>query len=136
LVVAGVKALFVTDHGEPVTPVFVANKVKRYMQFAGIDKPGACHLFRHACATHMLEGGADIRFIQALLGHSKLDTTQIYTHVSIDKLKQIHAATHPARLQRREVGYPPTDASTPSRSSADAANALLEALGRDVDDDE
>lgn len=92
--------LFVTDHGEPMTAYVLANKVKRYMAFAGIEKVGACHLFRHACATHMLENGADIRFIQALLGHAKLETTQIYTHVSIEKLKEIHAATHPARLKR------------------------------------
>jgi len=51
-------------------------------------------------ATLMLEGGADLRFIQAMLGHAKLDTTQIYTQVSIRKLKEIHEATHPAKLNR------------------------------------
>ena len=56
---------------------------------------GSCHLFRHTVATLMLEGGADIRYIQEMLGHAKLDTTQIYTQVSIRKLKEIHAATHP-----------------------------------------
>ena len=59
----------------------------------------SCHLFRHACATHMLENGADIRYIQALLGHADLGTTEIYTRVAIMKLKQVHEATHPARLQ-------------------------------------
>nr|WP_319000885.1 tyrosine-type recombinase/integrase [Burkholderia sp. AU30280] len=53
---------------------------------------------RHACATHMLENGADVRFIQALLSHADLNSTQIYTQVAIGKLKQVHAATHPARL--------------------------------------
>ena len=61
-----------------------------------------CHLFRHTMATLMLEGGADIRFIQEMLGHADLKTTQIYTQVSIRKLKEIHAATHPAaRLERK-----------------------------------
>lgn len=100
LVAGECEALFVTDYGEGVTAEYLATKVRRYMEFAGIDKPGATHLFRHACATHMLENGADIRFIQAMLGHANLQTTEIYTHVSIDKLQEIHAATHPARLER------------------------------------
>jgi integrase/recombinase XerD len=100
LVAGETRTLFLTDYGEPVTPEYVADKVRRYKDFAGIAKPGSTHLLRHACATHMLENGADIRYIQALLGHSDLATTQIYTHVSIDKLQQIHAATHPARLTR------------------------------------
>ena len=98
LVVGHSEALFVTDYGEPITPDFASDKVRRYKEFAGIHKPGAAHLLRHACATHMLDNGADIRFIQDLLGHAMLATTEIYTHVSIDKLQQIHAATHPARL--------------------------------------
>ena len=98
LLAAPCESLFLTDYGEPVSPVWVADKVKRYMQFAGIHKPGSCHLLRHACATHMLDNGADIRFIQELLGHSNLATTEIYPHVSIEKLQQIHAATHPAKL--------------------------------------
>jgi len=55
-------------------------------------------MFRHTCATLMLEGGADIRFIQQMLGHAKLETTQIYTQVSIRQLKEVHTRTHPARL--------------------------------------
>jgi integrase/recombinase XerD len=94
------EALFLTDYGEPMAPEYVAERVRRYMHFAGIKKPGACHLFRHACATHMLENGADTRFIQALLGHADIGTTQIYTRVSIDKLREIHDATHPAKLHR------------------------------------
>ena len=67
---------------------------------ADLNKTGSYHLFRHAMATHMLENGADIRYIQEILGHSKLDTTQIYTQVSILKLKEIHWATHPAKVVR------------------------------------
>ena len=66
----------------------------------------ACHLFRHTMATVMLEGGADVRVVQELLGHARLDSTQIYTQVSIRKVQAIHAATHPgAKLGRwREDG--------------------------------
>jgi integrase/recombinase XerD len=129
LLAADTEALFVTDYGEAVSPEFVATKVKRYMDFAGIDKPGATHLLRHACATHMLEGGADIRFIQAMLGHSSLETTEIYTHVSIDKLQEIHAATHPARMERRqgENGGEGEGQASPNRES------LLAALEADID---
>ncbi|AYB63518.1 site-specific tyrosine recombinase XerC (plasmid) [Ralstonia solanacearum] len=118
LIVGQQQALFVTDYGEAVSPEFVASHVKRYMEFAGIQKPGATHLLRHAMATHMLEAGADVRVLQALLGHANLNTTEIYTHVSIEHLRAIHDATHPARLQREEA---PTD----------ATEALLDALGRD-----
>ena len=111
--------LFLTDYGEPFAKNRLGDMVKRMMRGAGLALPGACHLFRHACATHMLENGADIRFIQALLGHSELSTTQIYTQVSIAKLKAIHAATHPAKLTReREL-----DNDTPGAVAADAPKA-------------
>ena len=88
--------LFVTDYGEAYEKNRLSDMVKRYMRLAGVEQ-GSCHAFRHAMATHMLEGGCDIRYIQAMLGHSELSTTEIYTQVSISKLQQIHAATHPAR---------------------------------------
>ena len=68
------------------------------MKTSEIGKQGACHLFRHTCATLMHENGVDIRFIQQLLGHADLSTTQIYTQVAIRKLKEIHTVTHPAKL--------------------------------------
>jgi integrase/recombinase XerD len=88
---------FLTDFGEPFAKNRLGDLVKGYIERAGFKVIGSCHLFRHAMATHMLENGADIRFIQAILGHNNLDTTAIYTQVSIHKLKEIHAATHPAR---------------------------------------
>jgi integrase/recombinase XerD len=131
LLSADTDALFLTDYGEPVPPHYVADKVKRYMQFAGINKPGSTHLLRHACATHMLEGGADIRFIQAMLGHANLQTTEIYTHVSIDKLIAVHRATHPSRLQRqRDREHPVT-----GPSLDEAREALLNVMAAESEDD-
>lgn len=88
--------LFLHDSGEPFRNNRLTDLVKKYIAAAGIDKPGACHLFRHTMATLMLDNGADIRRLQAILGHSQLSTTAIYTHVSIQKLKAVHALTHPA----------------------------------------
>jgi integrase/recombinase XerD len=85
--------VFLTDYGEPFRKNRLGDQIRRYVARAGL--PGACHIFRHACATHMLENGADIRFIQVMLGHSQLSTTEIYTQVSISKLREVHAATHP-----------------------------------------
>ena len=89
-------AVFLTSNGKPLSPNYLSWLVRRYVRAAKITKSGACHIFRHTMATLMLEGGADIRYIQAMLGHKRLDTTQIYTHVSIRMLQQVHAATHPA----------------------------------------
>ncbi len=101
-------ALFLNDYGEALSGDHIARRIKRYMQQAEIHKQGSCHLFRHAMATHMLDNGADVRFIQAMLGHADLSTTEIYTHVSIEKLKEIHAATHPAKLTRVESDQSPS----------------------------
>jgi len=93
--------LFLGDAGEPLHVDYLSQLARAYLMAAGIRKPGACHLFRHSMATAMLEGGADVRFVQEMLGHSSLETTQLYTRVSIEKLKAVHAATHPAaRLLR------------------------------------
>ena len=69
--------------------------VARYTHKAYIGKHGACHMFRHAMATAMLENGADLRYVQAMLGHEDPNTTQFYTHVAIHTLQAIHQATHP-----------------------------------------
>jgi len=92
------QALFLSASGFPLSRHWLGHVVRRYLDGADIKKPGSCHLFRHTMATLMLENGADIRFIQAMLGHAKIDTTQIYTHVSVAKLREVHAATHPARF--------------------------------------
>jgi len=90
------KALFLTSYGEGFNPDVISRKVSDCIKKAEIGRAGSCHLLRHTCATHMLEGGADIRFIQQLLGHEKLETTAIYTQVSIAQLQAVHSNTHPA----------------------------------------
>ena len=92
--------MFLTAQGEPFSRDHMTSNVKARVDAAKLGKTGACHLFRHTMATLMLEGGADIRFIQAMLGHADLKTTQIYTHVAIRQLQEIHRATHPAKLER------------------------------------
>ncbi len=87
--------LFVSDRGGGMGLNTISSLVHDYVEEAGIHKSGSCHLFRHTVATLMLEGGADIRFVQAMMGHENIQSTEIYTHVAIRKLREIHAATHP-----------------------------------------
>jgi integrase/recombinase XerD len=96
-------ALFVTAMGEPFSANSMTPVVRRYVLRAKLPsgKRGGCHMFRHTMATLMLEGGADLRYVQAMLGHAQLTTTQIYTHVGIRMLQQVHAMTHPTGLMKR-----------------------------------
>jgi len=87
--------LFLTMNGNTLDALAVINAVVRAAKAAGITKPIRPHRLRHACATHMLAGGADIRHIQKMLGHGSLSTTQIYTHVEIADLKAVHRRFHP-----------------------------------------
>jgi integrase/recombinase XerD len=95
-------ALFLSSYGEPYTPGAMSRLIRGYLMQSGLTRPGSCHLLRHTCATHMLEGGADVRYVQELLGHAKLDTTAIYTRVSIQTLAAVHARCHPAERPRQE----------------------------------
>lgn len=88
-------ALFLSGYGLRLSAGYLGGWVARVIDQAELGKTGGCHLLRHACATHLLEGGADIRYIQQLLGHAKLDTTQIYTAVTITQLREVHARCHP-----------------------------------------
>jgi integrase/recombinase XerD len=117
--------LFLAKHGEGMQAkqlsVIVRNAIGRanLERFADTHPNAACHLLRHACATHMLENGADIRYIQALLGHADLSTTEVYTRVSIQQLKAVHEKTHPARMPG--LGRAPTAA--PSLGPPDGARS-------------
>ncbi|TWU02317.1 site-specific tyrosine recombinase XerC [Stieleria varia] len=93
--------LFLTIHGTPIEADTLTEYGRRYIQAAGIDKPGACHVYRHSMATAMHENGADLTLIQQILGHAKSDTTQIYARTSIRKLLDIHDKTHPAEQEEK-----------------------------------
>jgi integrase/recombinase XerD len=101
--------LFITKNGLRFVPNALSDLVKKHMRSAGITKGGSCHLFRHTAATFMLENGADMRYIQALLGHADLNATQIYTHVSIVKLREVHDRTHPAKIRPEAVDRGPKE---------------------------
>ena len=90
------RVIFIGRDGQGITRGVVGNLVHAYIKKSGIGKSGSCHLFRHAMATLMLEGGADIRYIQQMLGHARLGTTEIYTHVNIAHLLDVHRRSHPA----------------------------------------
>jgi len=93
--------LFLTADGLGFGLTRITQLVRNYVAAARIGKMGSCHMFRHTMATLMLENGADVRVIQQLLGHAKLETTQIYTQVSIRMLKRVHDKTHPAAKLKR-----------------------------------
>jgi integrase/recombinase XerD len=87
--------IFIGIRGKPLTPERIRQIVKKRAAMAGIDSNVYPHLLRHSFATHLLEGGADLRVIQELLGHADISTTQIYTHVSTKALKETHRKFHP-----------------------------------------
>jgi integrase/recombinase XerD len=88
--------LFLNSVGKPLGAELLSTRVARYVRAAAPTKKGSCHLFRHTCATLMLEGGADVRYVAELLGHRNLETTMLYTRVSLAKLREVHARCHPA----------------------------------------
>ena len=130
--------LFLTLDGERLGCDGLSDRVTRYVRQAELGKTGSCHLFRHTCATLMLEGGADIRSIQELLGHAELSTTQIYTRVSIRRLKAVHALTHPsAKIERPILAAPSSEecAVADAKVKNDAVAELLTTLGVEADEE-
>lgn len=122
--------LFLGNEGMPLTPGHLSDLVRGYVEASGVGKKGSCHLFRHTMATLMLEGGADTRFIQQMLGHENLASTQLYTQVSIRKLKEIHTATHPgAKLERKQGDHDAEDEKEQDRAE------ILAQLYEEADED-
>ena len=120
-------SVFLNAAGEAWERPMLSNLVCRYVRNSKIGKVGGCHLFRHTMATLMLENGADIRVIQEMLGHSKLTTTELYTRVSINLLKQVYAATHPGAVM---------NGAKANRADSAAAAELLARLADEASEDE
>jgi integrase/recombinase XerC len=89
------KVLFVNKHGRRLSTRSVRRKMDKYLKMAGLDPAISPHTLRHSFATHMLNNGADLRSVQELLGHQSLSTTQIYTHLTTTKLKDVYENAHP-----------------------------------------
>ena len=118
--------VFLTHLGEPFDRRQLTALVRRHLIDSEVGKMGGCHLFRHTVATLMLENGADIRVIQQMLGHVKLTTTELYTRVSINLLRQVYSATHPAAHLK------PTKT---AEVDENAATELLDALTAESDEE-
>jgi integrase/recombinase XerD len=120
--------VFLTADGEPFSRDHLTWAVRDRIAAAKLGKAGACHLLRHCMATHMHENGADIRFIQQILGHEDIKTTQIYTQVALRALQQVYVATHPAALLEH--------GESPGPKALDAnAEALFSVLEAEADED-
>lgn len=91
----GGEQLFVNRSGRALSRQYVWKMVKKYALAAGIRRPISPHTFRHSFATHLLEGGADLRAVQLLLGHADISATEIYTHVQAERLRGVHRQFHP-----------------------------------------
>ncbi len=121
---SGSLVLFPNRTGSPLNLTWVSSLVSAYVRRSGAEDIGSCHLFRHSMATLMLEGGADIRYIQEMLGHAQLSTTQIYTHVSTAKLQDVYLATHPGARDFVESGKTWRECATTDRGSAAMSTPL------------
>ncbi len=101
------KVLFVNKHGRRLSTRSVRRKMDKYLRIAGMDPDISPHTLRHSFATHMLNNGADLRSVQELLGHQSLSTTQVYTHLTTAKIKEVYDAAHPRDRADGQTGPKP-----------------------------
>lgn len=136
--------LFLTWDGARFSVPSMTDHVRGYVKRSGVGKPGGCHLFRHTMATLMLEGGADIRYIQQMLGHADISSTQVYTQVSLKALQAVHAATHPGAAnqthsarhgERHGARLRPASGLVPDAASGEALQSTLDAEAREEQQD-
>ncbi|HER34663.1 MAG TPA: tyrosine recombinase XerC, partial [Halothiobacillaceae bacterium] len=99
------KVLFANKHGKRLSTRSVRRKMDKYLRQAGLDPSISPHTLRHSFATHMLNNGADLRSVQELLGHQSLSTTQIYTHVTTAKMKEVYDQAHPRDSMGPDSSY-------------------------------
>jgi integrase/recombinase XerC len=104
--------VFLTKHGEPLSTRSVRRKLDKYLVQAGLDPGISPHTLRHSFATHLLNNGADLRSVQELLGHQSLSTTQIYTHLTTSRMKEVYDQAHP-RAATQTIPHPATQPVTP-----------------------
>lgn len=102
---SGEKALFLTERGSRISRMEVYRVIERQLRLMGVQGKRSPHVLRHTFATHLLNNGADIREIQELLGHTSLNATQVYTHNSIAKLKEVYNDAHPRARNNKKVSY-------------------------------
>ena len=124
--------LFLTQYGEPFHPDAMSNLARDLIAQANLGKSGSCHTFRHTMATLMLDNGADLRYIQQMLGHAEISSTEIYTHVAIRKLQKIHAATHPGATLERKASAATSDT---GQGSDEQKVELLAALDAEAEEE-
>lgn len=125
--------LFLTQYGEPFHPDAMSNLARDLIAQANLGKSGSCHTFRHTMATLMLDNGADIRYIQQMLGHAEISSTEIYTHVAIRKLQKIHAATHPGATLERKA--PAVTSEHTGQDNGEQKAELLAALDAEAEEE-
>jgi len=98
--------LFLNARGGPLTRQGLDFVLRRTLKRVGYEGRASAHTFRHSFATHLVQGGADLRAVQEMLGHSDIATTEVYTHVTAEHLREVYYSTHPRARRRAKPGGP------------------------------